>query len=138
MTQWTSKSIQDLPQVARAILDRYAPRKVFALYGEMGAGKTTLTKAFLEVLGAHDAGHSPTYSLVNEYQGTDNHKIYHFDMYRLNDEEEAYDYGVEDYFADTDAYIFIEWPEKTPNLLPDNCVELKLTVNVEARIIEEI
>ena len=134
---WKVEGLEQLPEVAKSILDHYKGQKVFALYGEMGAGKTTLTKAFLQVLGAEDDGHSPTYSLVNEYQG-DNAVIYHFDMYRLNDEEEAYDYGIEDYFADENAYIFIEWPEKTPNLLPNNCVELKLTVNVEARIIEEL
>lgn len=135
--RWTSKSIADLPVIAKEILDHYTDKKVFALYGEMGVGKTTLTKAIISALGAVDEGHSPTYSLVNEYKGTYG-PIYHFDMYRLNSEEEAYDYGVEEYFANESAYIIIEWPEKTPNLLPNNCVELMITVNVEARIIEEL
>lgn len=135
--KWDITDLNKIKEQAQLILDYYSDKKVFALHGDMGVGKTTLTKAFVSVLGAEDEGHSPTYSLVNEYKGK-NHTIYHFDMYRLNTEEEAYDYGVEDYFADTDAYIFIEWPEKTPNLLPDDCVHLTLKQNVEERIIEKL
>lgn len=135
--KWDITDINSLREQAINILTYYSDKKVFALHGEMGAGKTTMTKAFISALGADDDGHSPTYSLVNEYKGK-NQTIYHFDMYRLNTEEEAYDYGVEEYFADTQAYIFIEWPEKTPNLLPNNCVHLALKQNVEERIIEEL
>ncbi|WP_350285953.1 tRNA (adenosine(37)-N6)-threonylcarbamoyltransferase complex ATPase subunit type 1 TsaE [uncultured Croceitalea sp.] len=94
--------------------------KYFCFYGDMGAGKTTLIKAMLKTLEAKDLGNSPTFGIVNEYHDTDGNLLaYHFDFYRLNNEEEAYDMGLEDYF-DTDAHIFIEWPEHIPNLLPED------------------
>ena len=82
----------------------------------MGAGKTTFINALCAELGVMDNTSSPTFSLVNEYQGAQE-TIYHFDFYRLKDEEEALDMGYEEYFY-SDAYCFVEWPEKIPNLLP--------------------
>ena len=83
----------------------------------MGAGKTTLIKAILKEMGAIDSGSSPTFGIVNEYHNKDGELLaYHFDFYRLNDETEAYDMGLEDYLSQ-DCYIFIEWPEKIPSLI---------------------
>lgn len=135
--KWTIPDIDILDERAAEILNYFSGKKIFALYGEMGAGKTSLIKSFIKQLGAEDRGQSPTFSIVNTYK-TDNSPIYHFDMYRLRSEEEVYDIGFEEYLSDLNAYVFIEWPEKIPNLLPVDCVELRLKVKVEARIIEEL
>lgn len=95
-------------------------------YGEMGAGKTTLIKALCEFYQIDDIISSPTFSLVNEYQGANKH-IYHFDFYRIEDESEAYDIGFEDYL-DSKHLKFIEWPEKIPNLLPKYHHKINITV----------
>ncbi|MFZ9954676.1 MAG: tRNA (adenosine(37)-N6)-threonylcarbamoyltransferase complex ATPase subunit type 1 TsaE [Flavobacteriales bacterium] len=119
-------SLEDLKVVAKSILDSYPLHKVFLLYGEMGAGKTTLTKEFCEILKCEGYGSSPTFSIVNEYHSVLHKKIYHFDCYRLNNENEAFDIGIEDYL-DSNYYCFIEWPEKIFNLLPAKhiCISIK-------------
>ncbi|HZY36039.1 MAG TPA: tRNA (adenosine(37)-N6)-threonylcarbamoyltransferase complex ATPase subunit type 1 TsaE [Mucilaginibacter sp.] len=100
--------------------------RIFLFYGEMGAGKTTLIKSVCEYLGVTEPVTSPTFSIVNEYQGRDE-KIYHFDFYRLKNETEALDMGYEEYFY-SGAYCFIEWPEKIANLLPAHYVSVKIEV----------
>ena len=110
---------------------QYAHRyKVMAFRGEMGAGKTSFIHALCHMLGVEDAVSSPTFAIVNEYhflQEQQDTTIYHMDWYRLNDAAEAADTGIDDYFAQPDAYIFVEWPEKAPDLLPrpylDICIE---------------
>ena len=105
--------------------------KVFAFYGKMGVGKTTLIKAICEELGVEDVINSPTFSIINEYKSaTTGELIYHFDFYRINDISEAYDIGAEEYFH-SGALCFIEWPEKILDLMPDNMViiEMKLEEN---------
>jgi len=92
----------------------------------MGAGKTTLIKAICEYLGVTEPATSPTFSIVNEYEGRDE-RIFHFDFYRLKNETEALDMGYEEYFY-SGAYCFIEWPEKIPNLLPEHYVSIKIEV----------
>ncbi|MEM8509706.1 MAG: tRNA (adenosine(37)-N6)-threonylcarbamoyltransferase complex ATPase subunit type 1 TsaE [Bacteroidota bacterium] len=102
------------------------PMKILCFYGAMGAGKTTLIKAMIRELGGQDAGHSPTFTLVNEYVNKHGGVIaYHFDFYRITSEEEALDLGLEEYFS-SGAYIFIEWPEKIPNLLPKDHLVIHL------------
>ena len=115
-----------LPTVASQIIEFAANSRIFLFYGEMGAGKTTLIKALCESLGTSESVTSPTFSIVNEYEGTDN-RIYHFDFYRLKNETEALDMGYEEYFY-SGAWCFIEWPEKIPNLLPDHYISLKINV----------
>lgn len=85
--------------------------------GAMGAGKTTLIKALCEVLGVQDQVSSPTFSLVNEYLAANDQKVFHFDWYRIEEEEEAWAIGLEEYIAEGD-WLFMEWPEKISNLLP--------------------
>ena len=105
----------------------------------MGAGKTTLIKSLGGCLGATENVTSPTFSIVNEYIGTGN-KIYHFDFYRLKDQTEALDMGYEEYFY-SDAYCFIEWPEKIPDLLPEHYISIKINVtgdNSRQIIVEKI
>jgi len=92
----------------------------------MGAGKTTLIKSLCECLGTTEPVTSPTFSIVNEYIGAGN-KIYHFDFYRLKDQTEALDMGYEEYFY-SDAYCFVEWPEKIPGLLPQHYINIQIKV----------
>jgi len=87
-----------------------------------------LIKEISKQLGVNDVTSSPTFSLVNEYHSDKAGLLYHFDFYRINDEEEAYDIGIEEYF-DNDAWCFVEWPEKVQNLLPLDSVVIKLTIN---------
>jgi len=104
-----------------------AKNKTLLFYGQMGVGKTTLIKELCRSLGVLDNISSPTFSLVNEYQTANNDKVYHFDFYRIEDEEEAFDIGIEDYF-DSKNWCFIEWPENIENLLPLDAVEIHLSL----------
>ena len=100
----------------------------------MGAGKTTFIKAICHELGVTDAVSSPTFSIVNEYIGA-NIGVYHFDFYRLKNQNEALDMGYEEYFY-SGHYCFIEWPEKIPDMLPAHYVSIKIEVlNDDARAI---
>src|SRR6056300_1913557 len=90
-------SLHDLPKIASEIISS-AKNKTLLFYGQMGVGKTTLIKELCKSLGVLDNISSPTFSLVNEFQTANNDKIYHFDFYRIEDEEEAFDIGIEDYF----------------------------------------
>jgi tRNA threonylcarbamoyladenosine biosynthesis protein TsaE len=111
-------SIDQLAAVAQQILDQN-PNKVILFNGEMGVGKTTLIKQLCKTLGVEEATSSPTFSLVNEYQTTKNQIVYHFDFYRLNQESEALDMGIEDYLY-SGNWCFIEWSEKIENLIPEH------------------
>jgi tRNA threonylcarbamoyladenosine biosynthesis protein TsaE len=121
----TVTSEQELPQVAQKFLTAFGKQKVILFYGEMGVGKTTLIKQLCKQLGVEEATTSPTFSIVNEYLANTGKSIYHFDFYRIEEEAEVFDLGYEDYFY-SDNYCFIEWPEKIPNLLPENTVTLKI------------
>lgn len=100
---------------------------MFAFYGEMGAGKTTFIRALVEALGVDpEEANSPSFSIINEYRSdTTAELIYHFDLYRLESAEEAYDIGVEDYF-DSGALCLLEWPERIEDILPDDTVSVKI------------
>ncbi len=127
--------LSELPDIAKSIL-LYSRYNFFAFFGNMGVGKTTLIKELTKQLGVRDDTSSPTYSIVNEYYSQNIDKpIYHFDFYRLNNEEEAYDIGYEDYFY-TDSYCFIEWGEKIPNLLPMERHEIIMTNELGYRTIK--
>jgi tRNA threonylcarbamoyladenosine biosynthesis protein TsaE len=122
----TATSTTQLPSIASEIISFAKNTRIFLFYGDMGAGKTTLIKALCESLGTTEPVTSPTFSIVNEYIGTKN-RIYHFDFYRLKNQTEALDMGYEEYFY-SDAYCFIEWPEKIPDLLPANYVSINIKV----------
>lgn len=121
-----STSLAQLPTIASDIVATAVNARIFLFYGEMGSGKTSLIKSLCENLGVTEPVTSPTFSIVNEYQGRDS-KIYHFDFYRLKNETEALDMGYEEYFY-SGAYCFIEWPEKIPSLLPEHYVRVKIEV----------
>ncbi|MCP9200659.1 tRNA (adenosine(37)-N6)-threonylcarbamoyltransferase complex ATPase subunit type 1 TsaE [Gramella sp. GC03-9] len=101
--------------------------KTLLFYGEMGVGKTTLIKELVKALGVRDVASSPTFSLVNHYE-SDNGPVFHFDFYRIEDETEALDMGIEDYLA-SESWNLIEWPEKVENLLGENTQKLRLELN---------
>lgn len=113
--------IEDLPSAAAEFLEEFAHNKVFAFDGEMGAGKTTFISSVLNAMGIRNLEGSPTYSLVNVYDSPMYGKVYHFDVYRLKDEIEAYDAGIEELLY-SGGICFIEWPEKIADLLPDNTI----------------
>jgi tRNA threonylcarbamoyladenosine biosynthesis protein TsaE len=118
-------NIEELSKVAQTILNN-AHSKTLLFYGEMGTGKTTLISAVVKELGSTDATSSPTFSIVNEYRVSDD-TVYHYDFYRLKNQNEALDMGVEDYFC-SGSWNFIEWPEKIMNLLPENVTVLELSL----------
>ena len=122
-------SLAELPTAVKTLLDFADNEKIFLFYGQMGAGKTTFIKALCKGLGVIEPVTSPTFSIVNEYSGS-NAKIYHFDFYRLKKQDEALDMGYEEYFY-SNQYCFIEWPEKIPDLLPLHYIKVNISVTDE-------
>lgn len=116
-------TLDQIHQTANAFLKATEGKTIFAFYGAMGAGKTSFIKAICEELGVEDVINSPTFAIVNEYGIPKGGCIYHFDFYRINKLEEAYDMGYEEYF-DSGEYCFIEWPELIESLLPEDCTKV--------------
>ena len=118
-------SLDNIKEAAREFIAAMGDNTVFAFYGKMGAGKTTFIKAICEYMGVTDVINSPSFSIINEYRAESGELIYHFDFYRINKVEEAYDFGYEDYFY-CGALCFIEWPELIEELLPFDCVKVTI------------
>ncbi|KIC92871.1 tRNA (adenosine(37)-N6)-threonylcarbamoyltransferase complex ATPase subunit type 1 TsaE [Flavihumibacter solisilvae] len=134
--RWTY-SIEELPQVSKEIIKMLDDARVVALSGQMGAGKTTLIHAVCDALGVTSVVGSPTFSIINEYS-TANGPVYHIDCYRLRDEQEAIDAGVEDCLY-SGEWCFVEWPEKIPHIFPDETARLSITaIDEKKRLIELI
>ena len=154
MQQITIKDIDDLDRAAEEFMPLLAEHRVFAFYGGMGSGKTTFISALCRRMGVTDDTASPTFAIVNEYHISQSHDftnsqlsndlivkwpnraVYHFDFYRIKSLAEAYDIGIEDYFY-SGCPCFIEWPELIEPLLPEETVEVRITVSDDqSRILE--
>ena len=127
----TIQSLDLIHKAAQEFIKNMGTKKIYAFYGNMGAGKTTFIKAICQELGVEDIITSPTFSLVNEYTSNKlNEPIYHFDFYRIKKIEEVYDMGYEDYFY-SGHLCFLEWPELIEDLLPEDAVKVKINVNAD-------
>ena len=129
-------ALSDLPRVAEEVINSLDGRTVVLLRGGMGAGKTTLVSRIAALLGAEDTVTSPTFALVNQYEGSEC-RIYHFDFYRIDRIEEVFDLGYEEYFYSGDLCLG-EWPEKIEPLIPDDAMVVRITVGDDEQRIFEI
>lgn len=123
-----ASSVGELSGIAKTLLEKYPEKRIFAFFGEMGAGKTTLIKKISEALDVQDNVSSPTFALINEYQTSHEEPVYHFDFYRLKNISEALDLGYEDYFY-SGNYCLIEWPGLIETLLPEGTVKVEINVD---------
>ena len=124
-TKISIASTADLERAAREFLQAIGSERLIALYGSMGAGKTTFTAALCKVLGVEDPVCSPTFTLVNEYRLPDGELFYHFDFYRLKNSREALDIGLYDYL-DSGCLCLMEWPEVIEELLPEETLAVHI------------
>lgn len=128
------ENINDINKVVEVITPLSKHYKHFLFDAPMGAGKTTIIKSLCENLGVQESISSPTYSIVNEYETTTGELIYHFDLYRLNEEDELLDIGIDE-ILESNSLCFFEWPEKILNFLPSNYVRINIQVQDEKRVI---
>jgi tRNA threonylcarbamoyladenosine biosynthesis protein TsaE len=122
------KDKKHLAQAAEKFLRHFGDKRIFAFYGAMGAGKTTIIKAICKALGATDIVSSPTFTLVNEYRTLAGETLYHIDFYRIKNQEEVFDFGIEEYLTG-ECYCFMEWPELVEEILPAGTVDVKISVD---------
>ena len=115
----------ELPELAKNILLAYPQKRIFGFYGEMGAGKTTLIKEMCKVLGVKNITSSPSFAIVNEYTSADDEPVYHFDFYRIEKLEDAYQIGFEEYL-NSNYYCFIEWTDKVEPILKGDFVKIEI------------
>ena len=137
---FTISSLEEIDKVAQEFISYISESdlqsNIFAFYGKMGAGKTTFIKAICNALGVKDNVNSPTFAIINEYKSAKGFPIYHFDFYRINKIQEAFDIGTEDYFSGN-GLCLIEWPEKIAEILPEDCIKVSITTNPDlSRTIE--
>ncbi len=127
----TIKSLEEYPAAAREFIRFMDKGRLFAFYGKMGSGKTTLIKSICEELGVTDTINSPTFAIVNEYEDRDGNTIFHFDFYRIKSIAEVYNMGYEEYLY-SNAYCFMEWPELVEELLPEECIRVEIEENEDS------
>ena len=127
----------ELELAATSLLELINDNNIICFHGEMGVGKTTFIKEICKKLGVEDTVSSPTFSIINEYLTENNESVYHFDFYRIEKEEEAFDIGYEEYFYQGNLCL-IEWPEKISSIIPENIIKVQITRSDEQRIIEII
>lgn len=127
MREVVVNSIQELGNVASLLLKEFIDKKIWAFYGDLGAGKTTLIKKIIEKISGYEYASSPSFNIVNEYE-INNKTFYHIDLYRIKNEKELLEIGFSDYL-NTDAYCFIEWPEVAENFL-SNYEIAKIYINL--------
>jgi len=127
-------NLNQLPEVASKIIEFAGDSKIWLFQGDLGAGKTTLIKAIGDQFDVVDQISSPTFSLINEYLTEDDRQIFHFDFYRIESEKEAHNLGLEEYF-DSGELCLIEWPERIPDLIPENYLKISIKFKSDKRII---
>lgn len=135
MVSFISNNIDDMDIIAGKILSLSGSSKLYAIYGNMGAGKTTLIKTLCKHLGVDELVNSPTFTIINEYNRANNEKVFHLDCYRIKDIKELYEIGIEEYF-NSDSYCFIEWPNILEHLLPSETNIINITEDINLRHIE--
>lgn len=129
---FTANKLEDLIPIAKVILTNLK-HKVVLFEGELGAGKTSFIKVLVKEMGSSDEVSSPTFSIVNEYE-LPKAKVFHFDLYRIKTEEEALDFGIDEYL-ESGNFCFIEWPEKITDFLPDDFHTVKIIVEENKRTV---
>ncbi len=132
LRSWVCSDRAALAGIAGMLLDTVGSGRVFAFYGELGAGKTTLIQELCRILHVRQNVTSPTFNLLNEYITDEGSPVYHFDFYRIGSISEAFDLGYEDYFF-SGNYCFIEWPGRIESLLPDDCIRITIEQTGEGR-----
>lgn len=132
MTQFISHSENDTLKIASEFAKTLKVGDIIALHGTLGVGKTAFTRGIIQSLNAGVEVPSPTFTLLQTYE-TPNFDIYHFDMYRLKNPEEAYEIGIEDAFAE--GVSFIEWPEKIGSILPRKHIDIFFEIKEDCRLI---
>ena len=132
--KWEVTSENELVEIAKHVVAAHK-EPVILFKGEMGAGKTTFIKTICKALDITDEVSSPTFSIVNEYYSPVQDRVFHFDFYRLEDEEEAYDFGYEEYLF-SGQICLVEWPEKISNLLPQKFGLIEIVEHDGKRSIE--
>ena len=126
--QIVCKHLEALSSIAKTIVETYPQHRIFALEGQMGAGKTTFMQYMAKTLGSASLVSSPTFAIVNQYDIADDKSIFHFDFYRIKNLQEAVDIGFEEYLY-SGNYCFIEWAEKVSPLMPDDTITIKIEVD---------
>ncbi|HEX2970294.1 MAG TPA: tRNA (adenosine(37)-N6)-threonylcarbamoyltransferase complex ATPase subunit type 1 TsaE [Bacteroidales bacterium] len=121
------KDKRHLPHAAKDLVNFASGKKIFAFYGAMGSGKTTLIKAVCRHLGVIDTVTSPTFTLVNEYKTDKGESVFHIDFYRIRKQEEVFDFGIEEYLTG-ESWCFMEWPELVQEILPPDILNIKISV----------
>lgn len=136
MTEYISYSLQDTERIAKEIASTLKGNEVIAMRGGLGVGKTTFTRGLVAYFGIDSGVHSPTFAIVNEYRGTV--PVYHFDMYRVTDEDDLYSTGFYDYLGK--GLIIIEWSENVMEFLPNDLVVIELSYgeNENSRVIKRM
>lgn len=136
MPRFIIESTGTIRKVAKDFLEQYSDQRIFAIYGKLGAGKTTFIKALCSELGVNEVVSSPSFSIINEYYSDRYGRVYHFDFFRMEHLEEAYDIGYEDYFF-SGQYCFVEWPDKIQTILPSGTIHVYMMVDeTSVRILE--
>ncbi len=119
--EYYCNDIYGLDEIAVKLLEKHKAGRIFCFYGAMGAGKTTFIKTICKEMGVKDIVNSPTFAIINEYYTPLRESVYHFDLYRIEEDKELVDIGFEEYLY-SGAYCFIEWPENAKSFLPENYI----------------
>lgn len=127
MQKFTARTPEEMDAIAPAIINAIGDSRVVAMDAPMGAGKTTLVKAICKALGTTSVVNSPTFAIINDYELPGGKALYHFDLYRLKDINEAFNMGFDEYFY-SGNYCFVEWPAIAEDILPDDTKTLRIAV----------